>query len=236
MVATQFDAEPIAPMTLAEQVRQRLRSWILNGRLKPGDRLRVQELAGLLKVSDTTVREALSRLRQTGIVQSVSWVGARVKEFTRSDIEEVFDLRKALECFAVRLAATRISEDQLRRLREQLRVAEQGLDRGESGPWTAANNELHAAILAGAGNSRISSLLEQTYDQIYMFAGFGARSAEGARESLQMHLRFVDLLLQHDAEGAARLMEEYLEVAKQQALQGYFGATEPPTPALTRRT
>ena len=213
-------------MTLAEQVRQRLWEWILKGKLKPGDRLRIQELAKTLKVSDTPVREALIRLRQTGVVQSVPWVGTRIREFTRRDIEEVFDVRKALECFAVRMAAVRIAEGRLQQLKQRLLAANEALDQGEVGPSIVADNEFHAEIVRSAGNSRISTLLGNIRDQIYMFAGFGARTPEGPRESLHMHLQIVDLLLQRDTDAAVRLMEEHLEQAKQQALHGYFGTAD----------
>jgi DNA-binding GntR family transcriptional regulator len=139
-----MDIEPMVPMTLADQVRQRLRDWIVSGRLKPGDRLRIQELARKLKVSDTTIREALSRLRQTGLVQSVSWAGTRVMEFTRTDMEEVFDLRKALEPFAVRCGGLHIPEQELHLLKDQIRSAEDALGRGEPGRAIAVSNELHA--------------------------------------------------------------------------------------------
>jgi DNA-binding GntR family transcriptional regulator len=221
-----MDIEPMVPMTLADQVRQRLRDWIVSGRLKPGDRLRIQELARKLKVSDTTIREALSRLRQTGLVQSVSWAGTRVMEFTRTDIEEVFDLRRALEPFSVRCGGLNIPEKELLLLKDQIRSAENALEHGESGRAIAVSNELHALILRYTGNSRIVSLLANTYDQIYMFAGLGGQSAEDPRASLRMHHDMVDMLLAKNVDGAARLIETHLEGAKQYALRCYFGGDE----------
>jgi DNA-binding GntR family transcriptional regulator len=57
-----------------------------------------------------------------------------------------------------------------------------------------------------------------------MFAGFGNRTPDGPRRFLGIHRRIVDLLLKRDVAGATQLMSEHMQIAKQQALRGYFGA------------
>ena len=224
-MSVRLTAEPISPLTLVDRVHQRLWDWILGGRLQPGDWLRIQELARTLKVSDTPIREALIRLQQSGLVETLPHVGTRVRRFTRQDIEESFDLREALECYALQHAAPRVSPATLQRLRQQLKKAEIALEEGNTAPAVAADIELHTALIRAAGNARILALYSTLLDQVRMFAGFGNRTPEGPRRFLVMHLRIVDLLLKGNSGGAARLMREHMQLAKANAVRGYFGSS-----------
>ncbi len=216
-------ATPLTPRTLVDRVYQRVWDWISSGKLQPGDWLRIQALARKLNVSETPVREALIRLQQHGLAESIPHVGTRVRRFTRRDIEEVFDLREALECYALQHAAPHLTESMLRRLRQQLTQAGVALKVGNVAPCVAADMALHAEVIRAAGNARISVLFAHLRDQIQIFAGFGNRTPDGPRRFLAIHLRIVELLLQKKTPAAARLMSEHMRLAKQGALRGYFG-------------
>jgi DNA-binding GntR family transcriptional regulator len=223
MPTAQISTEPIAPLTLVDRVHQRIWDWIQTDRLKPGDWLRIQDLARTLDVSDTPVREALIRLQQNGLVDTIPHVGTRVRRFTRQDIEELFDLREALECYALQGGAANLSKETLRGLERQLEQAGVALDGGDVGPAVAADVALHTELIRAAGNSRILSLFENLRDQFKMFAGFGNRTADGPQRFLAIHLRLVGLLLKGEIERATGLMREHMRLAKAQSLQGYFG-------------
>jgi DNA-binding GntR family transcriptional regulator len=224
MGALRLTAAPISPLTLVDRVHQCIWDGINTGKLKPGDWLRIQELARSLKVSDTPIREALIRLQQSGLVETIPHVGTRVRRFTRQDIEEVFDLREALECYALQHAMPNLSQGALQTLKHQFVQAEAALDRGDVAVAVAADMALHAEIVGAAGNSRMSALFANLRDQIQVFAGFGNRTPDGPRRFLGIHRRLVDLLLNRDVAGATRLMSEHMQKAKRQALRGYFGS------------
>jgi GntR family transcriptional regulator, rspAB operon transcriptional repressor len=216
-------AAPITPLTLVDHVHQRIWDWINSGKLEAGDWLRIQELGRTLKVSDTPIREALIRLQQSGLVETIPHVGTRVKRFTRRDIEEVFDLREALECHALRQAAIRFSREDLERLRHEFRQAETALHTGEAKPALEADMALHTEIVRAADNTRIVALFENLWDQIQLIAMFGNRNPDGPRRFLRIHLRIVNLLLRKEIAAAARLLSEHMRLAKENALIGYFG-------------
>jgi DNA-binding GntR family transcriptional regulator len=230
-MAVRLGAEPISPLTLVDRVHQRLWDWILSGRLQPGDWLRIQEIARTLKVSDTPIREALIRLQQSGLVETIPHVGTRVRRFTRQDIEESFDLREALECFALQQAGLRVPAATLARLKQQLLAADAALDAGSTAEAVAADVALHMELIRAAGNSRILALFATLLDQVRMFAGFGNRTPEGPRRFLQMHLRIVDLLMKRDLARAVRLMRDHMQLAKENSLRGYFGGKPPTSPS-----
>jgi DNA-binding GntR family transcriptional regulator len=93
-------------------------------------------------------------------------------------------------------------------------------------PSVAADMELHAELVRAAGNARISALFANLRDQIQIFAGFGNRTPNGPRRFLEIHLRIVELLLKRNVAEATRLMSEHMQLAKQQALRGYFGSED----------
>jgi len=222
------EAASISPLSVGDQVYQRLSEWVVTGQLKPGDRLRIQELAKTLGVSDTPVREALMRLQHSGLVEIIPRAESRVRVFTRRDIEEIYDLRQALECFAVKKAAERMPDADLYRVQQMLASAGDALDKGDIAPSVVADVELHAQIVLTAANGRISSLLANIRDQMQLFRRLGARTEDAPRRFLLIHQRIVEELLRRDATAAARLMEEHMQLAKEQALVDYLGSTDSP--------
>ncbi|WP_165214597.1 GntR family transcriptional regulator [Schaalia sp. ZJ1691] len=103
--------------TLREQVYMTLRSEILDGRLTAGTRLAEVDLASQLGVSRGTVREALRRLQQSGLVEGEDRAGLRVTEFSHRQIVELYDVRGALEALA---AASIVREGRGREVADQL--------------------------------------------------------------------------------------------------------------------
>src|ERR1700759_4944316 len=93
--------------TLAERAFGTLHTAIITGRLRPGARLPIEELAELLQMSPMPIREALRRLDAAGLVDNVPHRGARVTELSINDLEEVYEARLALETLAIRRAAER---------------------------------------------------------------------------------------------------------------------------------
>lgn len=220
------DAVSISPLSVGDQVHQRLSEWIVTGQLKPGDRLRIQELAKTLGVSDTPVREAMMRLQHNGLVEIIPRAESRVRVFTKRDIEEIYDLRQALECFALKQAVKRMPDAELHRLLQLLAEAGEAMDKGDIAPSVAADVELHAQIVLSADNARISSLMANIRDQIQVFRRLGARTADAPRRFLGIHQGIVEELLRRDATEAVKLMEEHMQLAKGQAIVDYLGSTE----------
>jgi GntR family transcriptional regulator, rspAB operon transcriptional repressor len=212
------------PCSIGDQVYQLLSDRILTGQFKPGERLRIQEVAKNLGVSDTPVREALLRLQHKGLVERIARAESRVRIFTRRDIEEIYDIRQALECFSVKRAVERMPDGELHRLEDLQVTAEDALDQGEIAPALAADIELHAQIILSTGNARISTLMANIQDQMQMFRRVGARTIDVPRAFLKDHHRLIETLLARNAMAAVNVMEEHLQLAKDQTLRSYAEA------------
>lgn len=121
----------IEQRNVQEAVLDRIRNMILDGRLKPGDRLRQDDLANTLGVSTMPIREALRQLQAEGLVTFYRRRGARVARLSVSDYEEIYRIREELEDLACRWAAEdfdRIPIDRLRLLLEEIEAAEADSD------------------------------------------------------------------------------------------------------------
>jgi DNA-binding GntR family transcriptional regulator len=117
----------ITYVNIQDSVVNGIRQMILNGHLKPGDRLRQDELANAFGVSTMPIREALRQLQAEGLVVFRPRRGATVVRFTVSDYEEIYLIREELETLACRWVAedfSRIPIDRLELLLEEIETAE----------------------------------------------------------------------------------------------------------------
>jgi DNA-binding GntR family transcriptional regulator len=105
---------------LADQTYQIIRESILSARIRPGERLAQEALASELGVSQITVREALFRLVSEGLAVSEPYRGVLASKITPEDVEDIYEMRALLEGRAVELAAERITDEELGRMRELL--------------------------------------------------------------------------------------------------------------------
>lgn len=149
MSASQF--QPVASASRREKVAQTIRTEIVTGRLRPGDRLLEVQLAVQLGISRAPVREALRQLEQEGLVVTRPYKGTEVVGVTQEEIEEVLvPLRVTLERFAFRKALGRLSEQdfaQLERLTATMRYAGNA---GDSDALAEADLRFHELIMTRA--------------------------------------------------------------------------------------
>jgi len=142
-------------------VYKELRHAIVSYKLKPGERLNVEELAQGLGVSLTPVRGAIQQLATEGLVEIKPRSGTFVATLTTQDVEETFRIRCALECLAGEDAIPKISGDELRRLREILKSLRRPI-RSEADQLAHErdNSELHQMIVTASGNRRLREMYE----------------------------------------------------------------------------
>ncbi|MFF8355596.1 GntR family transcriptional regulator [Streptomyces chartreusis] len=150
--------EPLG--AIRERVLATLRQDIIAGRLLPGDRLVERELADRFGVSRVPVREAIRALVAEGFVHFETPRRTVVRRLSPADVKELFELREALEVYAAGLAASRATPEDLADLRELLRAAASATEAGDAEKITDVNTRFHDRILAMAGNSLLTSVME----------------------------------------------------------------------------
>lgn len=158
-----------AYLPLRDVVFQTLREAILKGELKPGERLMEIQLADKLGVSRTPIREAIHMLEQEGLVVTMPRKGAEVAKMTLKDMEDVLEIREALDELAVQLACQRITEEQLLLLEERKQAFEHGLKSGNVKLIAEADVNFHDVIYEATGNPKLMNLLSNLREQIYRY-------------------------------------------------------------------
>ncbi|MCO1581135.1 GntR family transcriptional regulator [Crossiella sp. SN42] len=208
----------------AEKAYQTLRAGILDGTYEPTERLGEVDLAEGLGLSRTPVREALRRLEVEGLVELEPHRGARVAQWTRADVEELYDLRMLLESFLARRAASRISQTALARL-AQLRdamVAAAAPGPGQDLARVAeANCEFHAIIGAAAASPRVLTMLTTVIEMPLVLRTFHRYQPAELARSLSHHRELVDALTEGDPDWAEAVMRAHVLAAKRVLLRAH---------------
>ena len=120
-----------AYLPLRDVVFNTLREAILKGELKPGERLMELQLASKLGVSRTPIREAIRMLQQEGLAVTIPRRGAEVAKMTEKNMEDVLQIREALEILAVQLACEKVTEQQIVHLGEAVEEFERAVKTGD---------------------------------------------------------------------------------------------------------
>lgn len=157
-------------LPLRDVVFNTLRQAILKGELKPGERLMEIQLANKLGVSRTPVREAIRKLELEGLVLMIPRKGAEVAEITRQDMEDVLEVRTALEELAVKDACDHITDAQLSELKKASNEFKKALLEGKDLVTCAdADMHFHDVILSATNNRRLIQMLNNLSEQMYRY-------------------------------------------------------------------
>ncbi len=197
--------------SLADAVADAVRDGITAGELVEGTTYSVYQLADLLGVSRSPVREALLRLAEAGLVEIARNRGFRVVLPTAHDIEEIFEIRLALEPAACRRAADLADPDQLSTLDDVLTTMREAAERGDEASFWPADRALHAALLHAAGNGRAAAIVEQLRATTALLGPPTTATGRTLTEIHAEHAPIVRAVVDRDAAGAERAMRRHLE-------------------------
>lgn len=183
-----------APSNRTTEVYEQLRQAIVEGSIRPNERLIESDLAERLNVSRTPIRESMLRLAGDGLIVSHrrGWV---VREHSADEIREVYEVRAALEGFAARLAAQRATDDELKAIEAIHRNYIDSIQRSSRGHLVEHNDDFHEAVIAAAHNQLLAERIRWNcqYYFIHRIAGF--LSDDEVRASIEGHEELVQALL-----------------------------------------
>lgn len=197
-------AETISKQSLEAQATDLLRRQILRGELRAGQRLLETPIADRFALSRGTVRAALRRLVEEGLVSHVPYTGYQVIDFSDHDLWELYTLRGALERLGTRLSALRIDEHgiaQLRAVFAQLLAAAKAADHAGA---DRLDRELHKLIIRLSGHERLLQHYTRVENQFRAYIALSNREVD-AREICESHRELVDSICAGDAERAEKL-------------------------------
>ncbi|MDA8210647.1 MAG: GntR family transcriptional regulator [Clostridia bacterium] len=203
---------------LREIVFESLREAIINGHLKPGERLMEIQLADEMGVSRTPVREAIRKLELEGFVVMIPRKGAYVAGISLKDIADVFEIRAALESLAAALAAERITEDELEALERSLVKVAECTEANDLDSLITVDTDFHDILYKASRNDRLVQIVSNLREQIQRFRMTSLSHPGRMKDALEEHRKLVEALSERNVELARTLAREHIENAENSML------------------
>jgi GntR family transcriptional regulator, carbon starvation induced regulator len=197
-----------------EFAADRLREAIVNGDLKPGERLTTPSLAERLGVSQTPLREAFQRLATEGLVELIDQRGARVASIRLEDLHEIFELRMVLEPIAVRRSMERADEGWRARVTQTHKELDEALRHtlDDSRAFGDAHQQFHAALFSNCDWKWLLRFVETLTDNSRRFRMLSLAPRGGTRKLIQEHADLKKAALAGDADQTAGLLVRHLQL------------------------
>jgi DNA-binding GntR family transcriptional regulator len=203
-------------ITATEHVLDQVRTAILAGDLPAGETLRQEDLAERLGVSRMPVREAIKRLHSEGLVEVLPSRRVRVAALSRAEIEDIYDMRAALEPLAVRLAVPRLTKAQLRDAAHALEAAE---DEEDADSFGARNAAFHLALMNPCERPRLLNGIASLLDLSDRYQRAALRDSAHNALVRAEHAALLEAARAGDADEAARLTEAHVRGAGARLLE-----------------
>ena len=201
-----------APPSMSALAAEALRQMVLNGELRPGDRVIENRLTEELGVSRPPLREAMRVLEQEGLIVQTPRKGAVVAPVTPHDIYEIVSLREEIEQIAVRLGVPVRSQERLDRLRQAYQALQDAAEEPGAQRVVETSFAFHLAIVGLAGHRRLEDVYRSLSLQMRMCMAMNRRARaeiETAREDAARHRPLMDLVEAGDVEGMAHTLAHH---------------------------
>jgi GntR family transcriptional regulator, trigonelline degradation regulator len=213
----------VSAPTLREQVSARLREAIAQGELPPGRRLIERELCELMRVSRTSIREALRELESEGLITTLPNRGPIVAVMDPTLARSIYEVRISLEVLATRLFTKRANEKQMVQLESAYADLKQAYASKSPANMIAAKAAFYRVLLEGAANEIISQMLKSVHIRVSQLRMTSLAKPDRAKSSLREIKELVAAIKARDAELAASRCARHLENAAKAAL-GVLGS------------
>jgi DNA-binding GntR family transcriptional regulator len=204
---------------LSARVYHQIKRLILCNQIMPGQKLHHQELSERLGVSRTPVREALTRLVQEGYVSFLPNRGFTCKEIGIQEAEELYELREALEAFAVERAIENLTGSALAQLRSNVSSYGRDVQNRFTRERLVYDQDVHLAIVRIAGNEMLTNTLSHVFERIVL-----KRRTDGLYDQArgvaahQEHLKLLEAMERRDVTAAVALVRQHIQAGKKNVM------------------
>ncbi len=202
-----FTAPALERLSTTQTISAQLRTAILHGQLAPGEALRQDSLARHFAVSHIPIREALRQLESEGWVQSEPNKGATVSVLDAGEAREIYEMRAALECLALRHAIPAHTTASLKFARDMLLAASRERD---VSLYVQRNEQFHAALFAPAPRPHLQAAIAQLHRRSERYLRLKYLHPGLKLESDQEHQELLDACMQRNARRATSIMSRHL--------------------------
>jgi DNA-binding GntR family transcriptional regulator len=201
----------ISRLALHDQVAARLRTLLVEGRIRPGAKLNERALCELLRVSRTPLREAIKLLASEGLVDLVPNRGAVAVRLSEADVLQTFEVLAGLEGMSGELAARRITEPALAELRALHFEMMASYARSDLSNYYRLNALIHAAINRAAANPVLTSAYSRINARVQSLRFSTNQDAAKWKRAVREHEHMVEALAARDAQALRQVLVAHLD-------------------------
>lgn len=205
------------PESLKTIAYRSLHRALISGDLQPGSIYKEKDLAGMLNISRTPVREALLELSAKGLVSFLPRKGIQITQFELRDLNESFELRKALELMAIEKAALKITQKDLDEINATVEKQKESAKAGDQLAFLHYDRTFHALLTEITDNRRLVSSLEAIRDVIQLMGAHALAAPGRFDEVITEHEGVVKALSEKAPEEARQKMAFHLEMSRKKA-------------------
>jgi DNA-binding GntR family transcriptional regulator len=210
---------------LRKVVYEQLKNAIFNNTIPDGTRLYETKISEEMGISRTPVREALHALEREGYIIGIDKVGYQIVVITPEDLEEVSEIRKTVETLALKRAANRIGENEIKKLEENLKKSEKAVAHHNSEEFVGLDAEFHHILCSLSHSDRLIRMAAALRREMVRFRKGMKEDQPLAEVILQHHQRIVMFLKKKDALNAAKVLNEHIDSFQEQC-QKFFTEKE----------
>lgn len=195
---------------LHEQVAQRLRQMLVEGRIAPGAKLNERELCEVLEVSRTPLREAIKMLASEGLVELLPNRGAIAVSLREEDVRHTFEVMAGLEALSGEFAAQRITDQELAEIRALHFEMLAAWTRRDLSNYYRLNAIIHRAINAAAKNPVLSATYDRVNARLHALRFRSNQDEEKWKTAVKEHEQMVAALTARDAKAMRAVLSTHL--------------------------
>ncbi len=219
---TEFNIDEIKEFqnrSLVEVIFRQMEGMILSGNIQPGERINESRISTLLGVSRAPIREALRLLASNGILEIRANRGMFVRDIKAREVDDLYDIRAALDALAGERAAALFREEQRPSLDKWMREMALHVEANDVGAYYRANINFHTAIVEIAGNENLLAIYEGICKRMSLFRQASLSLPGQLSVSLQKHRKIAEAITSKDPAKAGNLLRHHTLEAKKTLLK-----------------
>jgi len=223
MDSEKYISEIKGPTSLTERVYERLENAIINLEIKPGQVIQEPELARQLGISVTPVREAINRLIGDGFLVRKSR-RTRVTQFSRSEIEDLYEVRAHLEVLAVEKAISNMTDEDIEYLKRLQEKGEGYVRSHDADGYEEYNSQFHSKIRSMSKNRLLIQLIDTMMKKNRLVMSSQAHTTPSHKwaSAVKEHMEIVGLIEKRDTQKAKAAMRKHIDTANRLFLDVYL--------------
>ncbi len=206
--------------SLEEHVFERLEEDILTGVYKRGEPLTELSISERFNISRTPVRGAIHRLADEGLVKLYPNRGAVVTGISKDDIIDIYNIRMRLDGLAAAMAAEKMSEEDIEKLRESVELSEFYIKKHDTEHQKELDTAFHALIYTATGARMLSQILSELHKKTKLYRKLSLDTADRAEKSIAEHRQILEAIEARDAKAAEKLTQNHIQKALSGILKG----------------